>query len=101
MADVIDLSTDDSMIVQLNSVGHGPANVMNLTKQPFRMRVLWAEVSHKLYLPLQNLSLWRDHHDTVSEIPVVVEQSWTGQVSRHLTVNEGAGLATVLPGHCL
>ena len=31
-ADVVDVSTDDSMIVQLNTVGHGSTNVLNFTE---------------------------------------------------------------------
>ena len=38
---------DDSLIVQFDSVGHRSLNVSNLTQQPFRVRMLWAEVAHK------------------------------------------------------
>ena len=47
MVDVVDVSTDDSVITKLNSTQDGSMNIKNLTKEPFRMRVMWAENSHK------------------------------------------------------
>ena len=38
---------DNSMVVQLNGVGHGSTNVLNLTQQLFWVRMLLAEIAHK------------------------------------------------------
>lgn len=46
-ADVVDVSTDDTLIVKLNGIGDGSTNIMDLTNQPLRIRVLLAEISDK------------------------------------------------------
>ena len=46
-ADVVEVSTNNTLIVQFDSVGHRSTKVSNLTEQPFRVRMLWAEVTHK------------------------------------------------------
>ena len=58
MTDVVLLLTDDSMVVQLNSVGQGSKNVTDLTKQPFQMRVLWDEILHKHWISNLKTSLF-------------------------------------------
>ena len=46
-ADVVDVSTDDTLIVKLDGIGDGSTNVMDLTNQPLRIRVLLAEIPDK------------------------------------------------------
>ena len=41
------MAPDESLIMELHGIGHGSSDGLNMTEQPFRVRVLLAEISHK------------------------------------------------------
>ena len=44
---MVDVATDDSFIAELDGVRHGSTNVLDMTKQPLRVRVLLTEIAYK------------------------------------------------------
>ena len=44
---MIDVAADDSLIVELHCVGHGSSDILDVTEQPFRVRVLLTEIAYK------------------------------------------------------
>ena len=44
---MVDVATDDSLVVELDGVGRGSTNILDMTKQPSWMRMLLTKVSDK------------------------------------------------------
>ena len=44
---MIDVTSDDSLIVELDGIGHGSSDDFNMTEQPFRVRMLLTEIAYK------------------------------------------------------
>ena len=44
---MVNVTTDDSLIVELDGVGHGSTNVLDMTEQPSWVRMLLTEISNK------------------------------------------------------
>ena len=44
---MVDVATDDSLIVELDGIGHRSMNVLDITEQPSWVRMLLTEISNK------------------------------------------------------
>ena len=45
--DVVDVASEDSLVVELDSRGHGSMDGLDMPKQPLRVRMLLTEISDK------------------------------------------------------
>ena len=44
---MIDVASDDSLIVELDGIGHGSTDGLDTAEQPFRVGMLLTEISYK------------------------------------------------------